>query len=487
MNLNKEKAQASRWMRFIGFPAILIYFTIILIGCKKFVEIDPPNNQLVTEVVFSNDATAITALTSIYSQMYSINNFPYNISLATGLQGDELTSYSTSLNVVQLYQNGLNSIDGVSPNFWQSGYNLIYQANAVMEGCQRSTGLSAQVKRQLIAEAKFIRAFWYFYLVNLYGDIPLNLTTDYNVNSVARRIPTVQVYDGIIKDLLDAEAEISVNYVSANSISNANDRVRPNKAVVLALLSRVYLYAGKYQDSEATASKVIDNPAYILEPIDKVFLKSGMEAIWQIATPTPAAVTNTLEGANYILSGKPSTGVGLNTTISRRLYDSFEAGDLRKSNWVSAFTDQSVIPAISYRYPYKYKQVGTTGAVLEYTIPFRLAEQYLIRAEAKTQLGNFLAAQNDLNKIRNRANLGNTTAGDKSSLLTAILHERQTELFCEYGHRWFDLKRMSLTTAIMPTISEEKGGIWSPFKVLWPIPSQEILNNPSMRQNQGYN
>ena len=113
----------------------------------------------------------------------------------------------------------------------------------------------------------------------------------------------------------------------------------------------------------------------------------------------------------------------------------------------------------------------------------RLAEQYLIRAEARAQQNNISGSQSDLNLIRNRAGLVNTAANDKTALLTAIEHERQVELFTEWGHRWLDLKRTNRADAVLGPI---KAPNWQPTDMLYPIPQTQIANDPNVHQNPGY-
>jgi hypothetical protein len=115
----------------------------------------------------------------------------------------------------------------------------------------------------------------------------------------------------------------------------------------------------------------------------------------------------------------------------------------------------------------------------------RLSEQYLIRAEARTQQNNFNGAQSDINAIRTRAGLSTTTATDKSSLMNAIQHERQDELFTE-GHRWFDLKRTNKVNDVMNIVTPLKGGMWDITDELYPLPVSDILKNPNLVQNAGY-
>jgi starch-binding outer membrane protein, SusD/RagB family len=121
----------------------------------------------------------------------------------------------------------------------------------------------------------------------------------------------------------------------------------------------------------------------------------------------------------------------------------------------------------------------------EYSTLLRLAEQYLIRSEARAQQNNIAGAQQDINVIRARAGLTATTANDKASLLMAIEQERKVELFTEHGHRWLDLKRTGRAEVILAPI---KGSNWQPTDVLYPIPQYQILNDPAMNnaQNPGY-
>ncbi len=114
---------------------------------------------------------------------------------------------------------------------------------------------------------------------------------------------------------------------------------------------------------------------------------------------------------------------------------------------------------------------------------FRLAEQYLIHAEAAAQLGNLGTAIADLNTVRARAGLGATTATGQADVLAAIMHERQVELFCEWGNRWFDLNRTGTAGTVL---NAEKGGFQS-YMALYPVPLTQIQANPLLRQNQGYN
>ena len=480
----KEVLQSSSYR--LPFICLIIFTAISISGCTKFVNVQPPITTLVTGSVFNNNAGATAAQTAIYSQM--VNNYdPYDLPQNTGLLGDELTNYSTDLIEIQFFTNAMDASN--SPGPWSNAYSYIYQANAVLAGVTGNSDISPAIRQQLTGEAEFIRAFWYFYLTNLYGDVPLLTTTNYSVNAVAARTAQTLVYKQIISDLLDAQNLLNTNYVDVSDTTITRDRIRPTKWAATALLARVYLYTGDYSNALTQASTVINNSSMysLVSDLNSVFLANSTEAIWQLGIPLPAT-QNTPEGANFILTGAPSSGSGNCTTLSPQLLGAFESGDSRRSDWV----DSAIVSSNIYYFPYKYKvQAGSN--ITEYSMVLRLAEQYLIRAEAEANGagGGIPAAITDLNVIRSRAALSPYAGGtDKGSVLTAILHERQVELFTEWGHRWLDLNRTGAVDTVMgapQNVAQNKGGQgWNANDKLYPIPQTELTNDPNLHQNEGY-
>jgi len=468
-------------------------FLLLSYGCKKFVQVATPDTQLVTSSVYSNSATATSAMLAIYISMFA-NSESYNTATDQGLMSDELTNYSTSLIQIQYYTNALLAVN--SPGDWKNAYSYIYRANAVIGGLQNNGQIPAAIAQQLTGEAKFVRAFWHFYLTNMYGNIPLVTTTAYTVNESLPRSSQSLVYAQITQDLQDAISLLNENYVDATDTAVTTQRVRPNKATAEALLARVYLYRGLYDSADLEANNVITNSLYDLctnlNPVgrvgrDSVFLINNREAIWQISTPLPN-IYNTSDAQGFILFGAPGSGPNGSNTLSPELLAAFEPGDLRRSNWI----DSIVEAGVPYYFPYKYQAVNTT-TLTEFTMVLRLAEQYLIRAEAEANLGDMADAAADLNTIRARAGLGASPTLTASSSLTqadsAILHERQVELFTEWGHRWFDLIRMDSANIVLGApgnVCQNKGGVWNPAWQLYPIPLTEINNDVNLTQNTGY-
>ncbi|MNL26355.1 SusD family protein [compost metagenome] len=210
-----------------------------------------------------------------------------------------------------------------------------------------------------------------------------------------------------------------------------------------------------------------------MDDLSKVFLNNSTGTLWQLAPNNVGG--NTTEASNFILvSGPPPF-----RALSPVLLNAFESGDQRKTKWVGSVSKGTD----TWYYAYKYKENKPTTVSKEYAILFRLEEMYFIRAEAQARLGKLALAAADLNKIRNRAGLDNTTAGTESELVAAIIKERRIEFFTELGHRWLDLKRTGQLDAVLTAV---KPG-WNTTDALWPLPENELRLNPNLRpQNTGY-
>ena len=459
-------------MHYLVLLLLLILLVICITSCDSFVEVELPKSQLTTVTVFEDQATAEAALTDIYAKMRDeglLTGTTSGLSNQLANYTDELTCYGSPGDpALFFYFNTLLPTNTSISDYWNISYNQIYAANAVIEGVALSNKLNLQEKNQLKGEALFIRALVHFYLTNLYGELPYITDTDYQKNNVVNKIPLNVVYSNVLSDL-----DSSVNLLGQEY--DNQERIRPNQLVAKALLARVYLYNETWAEASNAASAVINATNYyeLENNISAVFLRDSKETIWQFQPATFGK--NTDEAAAFIFFAGPPPLVSL----TDNLMNSFSPTDLRKSNWTKAIADGSNM----WYHPYKYKEFDYTASSLEYSIVFRLAEQYLIRAEARAQQGDLIGAKEDLNKIRERAGLDQTTATSKLEILNAILQERRWELFTEYGHRFFDLKRSGKIDAIL---SSTKTG-WNPINILFPLPQNELSINPNLRpQNSGY-
>lgn len=452
--------------------AFLLGAMLSLSGCDSFVDVEQPNSQLTSEAVFNDYTTASAAMKDVYAKMRDgglLTGKPVGLNHLLGLYADELVSYQTSASsALPFYNNALIQTHSYVQEIWNTTYSQVYACNAVLKGVAESTALTVDQKNQLTGEALFARALLHSYLVGVYGACPFITTTDYEQNLHVSRLPKAQIYALCIADLEQARDMISASYL-------ASSRTRPNKFAVSALLARLYLYNGQWAEASNEASAVLNQTAlYVWEPdLNKVFLKACTSTIWQFSAA--GTTGNTQEGALFVFNAGPPPVVALNNV----LYNSFESGDLRKTSWTRTITSGTNV----WRQAYKYKQGTGALPTTEQSIVLRLAEQYLIRAEARAQLGELTNAKQDLNFIRTNAGLPNTTAVTQADILDAILNERRAELFTEFGHRFFDLQRNGKLDAVLSPV---KPG-WNTTDGLWPVPESQLLINPNLLpQNAGY-
>lgn len=443
-------------------------FTLTLCSCKKLIENNPSGSQLLDKEVF-NDSTAIkSTLVGLYTSLNYGNRYSVLLSTLPAFSADEMTFVGNTYD--HFIGNVINVNDADVNNFWAAPYGIIYQANAIIEGTSSGSNLSPSFQARTIAEARFVRAFCYFYLINIFGDVPLVLTTDVEQNKLSTRTPVPAIYGQIIEDLLDAQANLPADYAVSGSA-----RVRANKWAATALLARTYLYQGNWAGAEAQATAVIENTSLFgLEQLARVFTPTSKEAILQFYNESNGYTSY----ASAVLPS-PVTPVP-KYVFTDQLKKAFlaEDDDARRTIWLATINYSNIL----YTYPTKYRSL-TPGANAEYFTVLRLAEQYLIRAEARAQQNKVAGAREDLFAVRNRAGLGETSANDKDALLLAVERERQVELNSEMGHRWFDLKRTGRADAVLGAVKAS----WTPEAARYPVPADQRSRNGNLTQNPGYN
>lgn len=451
---------------FIG----LLLISMLSLSCESFVEVDLPDSQLTGETVFNDLGTAEAAVTSIYSKLSNnvlVCGNSKGLSILLGSYTDELQTYNTGLLEFQFFQNNIVSTNTDVSALWNGSYNLIYAANAVKEGLENSTAIPQSDKDRLVGEVVFLRAYIHFYLLNLFGEIPYVTSTNYTINTSIGKLPEAQVYDLILNDL--DTAKLLLPTVGEHPL-----KARAGISAVRTLLARVQLYRSNWTAAASEADSIINsgNVTWV-DSLQDVFLKNSTGTIWQLMPAQEGLPTQ--EGQSFIFTAGPPP----NRALAQNQIEAFETGDLRKEYWVGSISENGQI----WHYPFKYKQSVTEGTSSEYSILLRLEELYLIRAESRAHLGDLAGAKSDINKIRNRASLPDTSADTSDQLLTAIIQERRVEFFTEFGHRFFDLKRTGLLNS---ALTPGKLG-WNSTDILWPIPESELLLNPNLLpQNSGY-
>lgn len=462
-------------------------------GCKKFIEVDAPITSINQDNIYNDNNNATSVLTGIYSKMSS-TYFSLYLSVLPELSSDNLYLFdSNNFFANSYFQNKLsaNYTDAVVV-FWNDLYAYIYDTNAAIEGLTKSTSLTENVRNRLLGEAYFLRGFYYFYLVNLYSNVPLVTSTDYLKSTTLSNSKPSEVYEQIISDLKQSQSLLDNNYVDGNVTKTTTNRVRPNLAAATALLSRCYLYTKDYNNAIIESTKIIVlTNTYRLTNLPSTFIKNSTETIWSLQ-PVVNNI-NTFEGDFFIYPDGGPNSVNY-TYLSADLMNSFELGDQRKKDWVRTYNDGTR----SYSYPSKYQvKNGDPATAMEYPIILRLVEQYLIRAEAKIHVGDIEGGIKDLNYIRARSRslpspeIPNplpdlSTHLSQEQAIEAVLRERRAELFCEWGNRWFDLKRTETVNKTMALATVQKGGTWNSYQSIYPIPQLEIRINPNLKQNPGY-
>lgn len=454
---------------YIKLFSLLLPLTVVATSCNKLLEVTPKYIYTTNEI-YASDLMADSVVVGMYGQFAAAQNV---LSLSTGLSSDEFTpginSYSPGYSF--MYSYNLSPFTAQTNDFWQQLYATIGVSNAIIEGVGQSKGMSQAAKDAALGQAKFMRALNYYFLVNLYGDVPLIRSTNYQEERLKPRVAVATIYTQIIQDLEEASQLLGSDY--------PGERVRATKWAALALLSRVYLFTKDWAKAEQAASQVIaQTQLFQLGQLDRedgtapmdIFTKNNPEQILQLWNSTGVSIgTNTLgEYASFTVTEDPNG-----------MLQAFEPQDRRKENFLRF---EETLNAYQVN---KYRSNGETGSLNnEYTSVLRLAEQYLNRAEARLELG-LPTAMDDINVLRKRAGLSDLSSGlSKSQAQAALVHERRVELCFEWGDRWFTLKRLGLADAVM---KEAKPTTWKSFAQLYPVPTVEIQNNRQLTQNPGYN
>ena len=365
-----------------------------------------------------------------------------------------------------------NYVPGDAPGVWGAAYRMIYNANDVLENLDGVEGEEA-VKNRIRGEATALRALAHFDLVRLYG-------TSFNENPDALGVPylfppnnpeaepareTVRaVYEFIVADLQEAKALLSND-------NDVNDPSRLSEGAVDAAMARVMLHMGDYAQAETFATAAINNSGVSIATsgqYEDVFRDAGNPGV---IFELNILINDFIIGNNFY---ELATGDNF-FAPTNDLLDLYEPGDVRFD------VNFSQLASGEFRVT-KYSGKNGEENLADIKV-FRIAEMYLIRAEARANTGNESGALDDLNTVRENRGLSDFSGGG-SFLINEILDERGREL-CFEGQRWLTLKRLGrdvsrmdcTASCLLPSTDT---------RFLWPIPQGEILANGNMIQNPGY-
>ena len=433
--------------------APLLFFT----SCKKYLE-EIPDDALASQNAIVDVSTARAAIIGAYDgvQGYYAGNYP---TLGT-MPADNVVFNGTLSQYLQLDQNAIPADNVTTVATYQGIYKTINTVNSVIADVPGLNDplLSEAEKNKILGEAYFIRALGYFDLGRGWGGVQLQLqpTTDLSSAKGIKRSTLSQIYDQVLADLIQAETLLP---------DDATTRNRAQKSTARALRARLHLYRGEWASAEKYATQVILNTKYRLTPayagfftapflstesiFELTFSPNDKNSFWNLWYPSSAGGQFTLKPSATFVSKvtDPSIGGGRKALIAGTSPDSY--GVLY--NTTSSSTDPSYV--------------------------IRLAEMYLIRAEARAQLDDYTGALEDLNVIRSRAGVPDFSSLSKVDILKAIEDENSIEFAFE-AHRWFDLVRTRRAGEVL--------GITNQNYWLFPIPLSDVLSDPDVIQNPGY-
>lgn len=473
----------------------LLFLAMGIGGCKKtFLELSPISNANVN-AVFKTKADFDLALNNAYSTLYTVYAPKGSMSFTGELMSDNVTvstlAISGAFTIVdqQAFRDySITSTNSGAYIFWVDHYTSLYQVNIVLDKIE-SASLEDSYKKQVVAEMKFLRALYYFNLVQLYGDLPLVTKPIVGEEAYAmKRSPKAEVYTQIIADLKAAAADLTAP-------GQEPAKGRANKGAAKTLLGKVYLTMGDKANATTTLKEVYDaynGGTYDLLPNytslwgNTSAQKNTKESIFEIqyqggaANPYSSYWPAFAPFENFSIT---KYGGGMNM-VTDDLYNEFETGDPRREASFFLGYDKGGV-WVPIKFSKKWVDLtapldGGGEACNNNFMILRYADLLLLLSEASGD------AQY-LNKVRSRAGLplygtANYPSAKYPTLALALEHERRVEFSLEF-QRWFDLKRTGRAVAVLMA----KGKAITNDKLLLPVPQYAIGQNPNLLpQNPGY-
>lgn len=471
-----------------------IFLSIAMVSlftsCNNYLDIKEEGEVEATSF-FQTQDDAMQATNAVYNFLRSWENSAFPYQFIYGVPADDVVKGSNpgDASFINAYDNFTFTIsdDGVR-SYWIGQWQAINRANQVITNVPK-INMDSTLKNRLVAEAKMLRAYFYFNLVRIYGGVPIfdGVQTNYNIprNSVN------EVYNFIISDLTSAAEILPQTYP-------ATDLGRVTKGAALGLLSKVYLYKKDWQKAYDTSNQLIGMGYDLESDFNRVFRiagEFGKESVFEVNCDC-APQLNPNAGSQYaeVQGVRNQFGWGF-FTPSQALENAFEPGDIRKEltilrngettpegdliamgdpNSVTTYNQKVYLPKALNNSACAY------GSKQNIRI-LRFAEILLINAEAANELGNTATATTNLNKVRTRAQLAGTTATTQTGLRAAIWHERRVELALE-GDRFVDLVRTGEAATVLAPYGFKAGK-----NELFPIPLDAMnQSNGAFVQNPGY-
>lgn len=494
-----------------------VLLTIGLVGCNDLLDQDP-QAQIATSNAYATADDASRALNAAYFPLTATNwccqpagngnggGYTYwifgNVATDDAIKGGESGSdqvYAQDIAYYTVTPGNLAVNDA-----WDILYIGVRNANLVLDNIP-DIEMDAALKERYLAEAKFLRGYYYFLLVQTFGDVPLMLSADVEAYELERTDKSA-VIEQILADFQEA-----ANVLPVKSAYASEDLGRATRGAALSYIGKVYMHLSNFSNAESTFRQVIDSGEYSLDPdYSNIFVKAGENGPGTIfSIQYNYDPPNTQNNPMGIAQGSRSMyGWGFNAP-TQDFVDEFEEGDPRLGKTVykngDVMRDEKVADVGNSptgflnrkEYVAEYEAPGGFFDSANDMILMRLGKVLLWYAEAANENGNVSAALNTLNRVRERARHGSPnvlpeiTETDQAALRELIWHEQRVEYGQEYD-RFFDLVRTGRIGEVMRSYAEKyntpKGAGFTDGKnEIMPIPPSEIsLSEGKITQNEGY-
>lgn len=470
------------------YPIILVAALGLLTftGCEKVLEVEP-TTAIEEDGAVIDFTTLNRSALGAYSALQDQDYYGFRYLLYQGLYADNLTFDGTFTTDTEVANRRINASNLQISSTWAAMYTAINRANIVIRDAERLSGeseITEEERAQIVGEMKFIRALAHFDLLKVFGGVPVVTSPTTTIEEIQNlpRATEEEVYAVVISDLQDAQM----------ALEGTAGNERATGMAATALLARVYLQQGNNEAAAASASDVIDNGGYeLVENFGTLFTQEGgPEAIFEL--------NFSLNDPNALGTASDPTSSGQRFYVADEVYDLFvaqadtvvidrvtEEGTTVQDTTI--YSDERLEATtrteLNSRRLIKYDDVTNNA---DNVIVLRLAEMYLIRAEARARMADAAAAASeevmaDINMVRERAGLLPVEDLSNEEALEEVLEQRRLEFVGE-GLRFMDLKRYDLTCDLLEFCEEDAEA----FRNVWPIPLQQIEVNPTLTQNPGY-
>ncbi|MCC3152575.1 RagB/SusD family nutrient uptake outer membrane protein [Hymenobacter sp. BT770] len=434
--------------------------TLGLGACSDLLE-PTPVQQLPDDKAITDAGSARAAAIGTYDRVQAY--YQLNWPVLGFLPGENVRFNGTLNQFLQIDQNQLSADNVLITEAWTQMYQAVNGANnliAALPGINDPL-LPAAEKNQLLGEAHFLRALVYFDLGRGWGGVPLVLkpTRSKENGQGLKRSTRAQTYDQVLADLTQAET----------LLPDATTRNRAVKAAARALRARLHLYRQQYVEAETFATQVIGSTNYRLVTPYRAFSTApflSQESVFEL--------TFSNSDANSMWNNWFPSALGGQFNFQPVPAAISQLNDPAVGGSRSALLASTVIAGATVTYGNLYSRSAQRD---DPSYVLRLAEQYLIRAEARARQAKLPEAIADLNTVRTRAGVGPTTATTAEQLLLAIENERKVEFAFE-ADRWFDLVRTGRAGTVL--------GVTDQRRWVFPIPFNDLVADPDLEQNPGY-